>query len=148
MKIYILLINVIVAYACTTTRPQEEVLSKSDMIALLIDTHLLEGKIEKLNLKRDSAAMVFNTLQLDLLKEHKIEKEFYEKSFVHYLDNVKQMDEIYAIVVDSLNVIQKRGYISEEEDGQTSLSDSTRAEILAKKQKKIKSRSDSVRTLK
>lgn len=148
MKIYILLINVIVGFACTSTEHTEKVLSKSIMIDLLIETHLLEGKIDKLNLKKDSAAMVFNTLQNDLFVDRQVDKKFFEKSFIYYLEEVNQMDAIYAVVVDSLNVIQKRGYISENPNEELSEADSTKLKPNDKVRMNKSPKIDSVKILK
>jgi hypothetical protein len=118
------------------------------MIDLLIETHLLEGKIDKLNLKKDSAAMVFNTLQNDLFVDRQVDKKFFEKSFIYYLEEVNQMDAIYAVVVDSLNVIQKRGYISGNPNEELSEADSTKLKPMDKVRMNKSPKIDSVKILK
>ena len=74
------------------------------MAVILVDMHLAEGKIEELRLRSDTARMVLEHFEMKVLEKHGIEAEVYRKSFQYHINNVKTMDEIYAIVVDSLNV--------------------------------------------
>ena len=46
---------------------------------------------------------------MDVFKKHQVDSAVYRKSFIYYLDHMKQMDEIYTTVIDSLNVREKVG---------------------------------------
>lgn len=110
MKKYFLLINVIVGFGCSSTVDQKDVISSETMAELLIDIHILEARVDKLRLANDSAFKVFNTLQREVFEKHEVDKTEYEESYRYYLSNPALLDKIYNVVVDSLNVIQKRGY--------------------------------------
>ena len=115
MKKYFLLINVIVGFSCNQSVKKQEVLPPTKMTELLIDIHILEARVDKLRLTNDSAFAVYNTLEQEIFEQNEITKPEYEMSYQYYLSNPKELDQIYAIVVDSLNVIQKRGYKEETE---------------------------------
>lgn len=110
MKKYFLLINVIVGFSCSSSVDQQPPIPSAQMVELLIDIHILEARVDKLRISNDSAYAVFNTMQSKLFEDHGVTKDYYEYSYQHYLENPKDLDHIYGIVVDSLNVIQKRGY--------------------------------------
>lgn len=110
MKKYFLLINVIVGFGCSQTLKNEDVIPPAKMTELLIDIHILEARVDKLRLPNDSAFAIYNTLEKEIFDQNDLTKLEYERSYQHYLSNPKQLDQIYAVVVDSLNVIQKRGY--------------------------------------
>ena len=110
MKKFFLLINVIVALGCESTILRQDILPSETMVELLVDIHILEARVDKLRLTKDSAHAVYNTLELEIFEKNKVDKKEYEKSYQYYLSDPKTLDKIYAIVVDSLNVIQKRGY--------------------------------------
>ncbi|WP_420580920.1 DUF4296 domain-containing protein [Reichenbachiella sp.] len=115
MKKYFLLINVIVGFGCNQTVNDVEVIPPSKMIELLIDIHILEARVDKLRITNDSSFAVFNTLEKEIFDLNDITKEEYERSFQHYLARPRELDQIYSVVVDSLNLIQKRGYQKESE---------------------------------
>lgn len=115
MKKYFLLINVIVGFGCNQTLKKEVVISPAKMTELLIDIHILEARVDKLRLTNDSAFAIYNTLQMEIFEQNEVTKSDYERSYQYYLSEPKELDQIYAIVVDSLNVIQKRGYKEEDE---------------------------------
>ncbi|MEP2024657.1 MAG: DUF4296 domain-containing protein [Reichenbachiella sp.] len=110
MKKYFLLINVIVGFSCTTSVEQKKLIPSSQMVELLIDIHILEARVDKLRINNDSSYTVYNTLEKEIFDKYGVTKSLYEDSYQYYLTNSKKLDHIYSIVVDSLNVIQKRGY--------------------------------------
>ena len=86
---------------------------------MLIDIHILESKIQNLRLKKDSSQLLFNSFEREVFKNNNVDKEVYLKSFEYYLNDVDAMEEIYEVVVDSLNFLEKslkeKIEISEEE---------------------------------
>ena len=110
MKKYFLLINVIVGFACSSTVEQKEVIPSETMVELLTEIHIMEARVDKLRLPKDSSYMVYNTLEKEIFDKYHVTKNLYKESFQYYLAKPELLDKIYSIVVDSLNVIQKRGY--------------------------------------
>ncbi|MEO9966775.1 MAG: DUF4296 domain-containing protein [Reichenbachiella sp.] len=115
MKKYFLLINVIVGFGCTSTVEKKAAIPSELMVELLTDIHILEARVDKLRLPSDSAHMIFNTLQQEIFDKYGVDKSSYEESYQYYLSEPAVFDGIYNVVVDSLNVIQKRGYQEDSE---------------------------------
>ena len=82
----------------------EWLLEKDKMIGFLIDLHLTEARLTRLGVKRDSTQKLFDAYEKQLFDKHEIDDSIYYKSYNYYLENVKEMKEIYVAVVDSLNV--------------------------------------------
>lgn len=115
MKKYFLLINVIVGFSCTPTTEEHQVIPSELMVELLVDIHILEARVDKLRIGNDSSYAVYNTLEKELFEKHGVSKKEYVNSYKYYLSDPNALDRIYEVVVDSLNVIQKRGYQYAEE---------------------------------
>nr|WP_281347217.1 DUF4296 domain-containing protein [Xanthovirga aplysinae] len=82
-------------------------LSEEQMISFLVDVQILEGKIKALNLKRDSAEVLFTYYEKELYKEHGFSDSVYLKSYRYYLENTEEMADIYQAVYDSLELRNK-----------------------------------------
>lgn len=82
----------------------EWVVDKDKMIGFLIDLHLVEAKLTKLGIKKDSSRKIFEAYQKKLFAKHQIDDSLYFRSYNYYLEDVETLTEIYVAVVDSLNV--------------------------------------------
>lgn len=82
----------------------EWLLEKDKMIGFLIDLHLTEARLTRLGVKRDSTQKLFEAYEKQLFDKHEIDDSIYYKSYNYYLEDIKEMKEIYVAVVDSLNV--------------------------------------------
>jgi len=102
----ILLIAAIITI-CSCSKKAEEVpagiVSKPQMVDILIDIHIVEAKINQLRINKDSANKVFTIFEKDIFEKHKVQDSVYRKSYGYYLDHPKVMEEIYNAVVDSLS---------------------------------------------
>lgn len=83
------------------------VLTRDQMVRVLIDVHILEAKVKKLYLPRDTSKMVYNHYEKMLFKDQGISKAQYEESMSYYIDEIGTMKDIYDQVVDSLLARQK-----------------------------------------
>lgn len=107
MNIRIVLITAIILFSCTKKDEREKpewLLEKDKMIGYLIDLHLIEARLTRLGIKRDSTDKLFKEYEKQLFDKHQIVDSVYFKSYNYYLEDVKEMKEIYVAVVDSLNV--------------------------------------------
>ena len=80
------------------------VMSREDMAAYLIDIHIAEAQVQNLRLKKDSAEVVFKIYEDYLLEKNGITDSLFISSYNYYLQHPKELEEIYAIVVDSISV--------------------------------------------
>ena len=109
MKNSFLIILLILCTACLKkdTEIPDGVLSKDQMVSVLIDVHLLEAKLKKLYLEKDSARKVYDHYEKLIFLKQGIDAETYEKSMEFYVEEIEEMKEIYNQVVDSLLARQK-----------------------------------------
>jgi hypothetical protein len=93
---------------CTTEKkPPENIMSKREMIDFLIDLHIIEAKISMSRIPYDSIKLFFPKVEDSLYRKHQISDSLYKKSYQYYLENITQMEEIYAAVVDSLSLRER-----------------------------------------
>ena len=116
MKKYFLPLACFLLVACYTGNEQQEppagLLSREKMVSILIDIHIAESKIMQVNMPQDSAQVLFQNYKTEILKETGVDKEVFRKSYEFYMKNIKEMDAIYAIVVDSLSLRESRGQLN------------------------------------
>jgi hypothetical protein len=87
----------------------DDLLSKEEMVRILVDVHIAEAKVTQKGLVQDSAKKIFTKSKLDILNKYHVKPEVFERSFDYYMKNLKDMDDIYASVVDSLSFLEARG---------------------------------------
>lgn len=85
-------------------------LPKEKMTSLLIRIHLLEARVETSRLAPDSARALFLSQQRDLLWRNGVSQpdSVFERSYRYYASHAKDLDEIYAGVIDSLSQREKK----------------------------------------
>lgn len=83
----------------------KDVLSPQKMRSVLIDIHLLEGKIaESGYIYPDTATINYVRGSKIIWKKHKIDSVYFRKSFQYYTQNPTILTQIYQEVVDSLSL--------------------------------------------
>lgn len=106
-----LLIGLVFLFGCfqSNTEEYDELLSKSEMARVLTEVHILESKIYKLHIKKDSAEKLYNHYELLLLDSLGVSKEQLNETMEYYFtDNIKGYHKVYQVVVDTLLSRQKR----------------------------------------
>lgn len=83
------------------------VLNRDEMVRVLIEVHILEAKIKKLYLNKDSSQVVYNHYEKMLFDDMGVSKETYDESVAFYVEHLEVYQGIYERVVDSLMVKQK-----------------------------------------
>jgi hypothetical protein len=84
--------------------PPPRLLSKQEVASLLVQLHLLEARVESSRLSPDSARALFQQQKSEVLRRNNISEKdsLLPRSYQYYAVNHKDMDEIYKIVIDSL----------------------------------------------
>ncbi len=83
------------------------VIPKEKMVSIFIDMHIAESQISSLNLKRDSAKLLFEHYEQKVLESHEVNDSLYIESYNYYLYNVNDMEKIYDAVIDSLSLRER-----------------------------------------
>lgn len=114
----------------------EDILSKEKMTHMMIQIHLIEAKVGRLRLPRDSQQVVYRHFEKELLKEMGIDSATYFTSFGYYSLHPALFTIVYEAVGDSLMEIESKEKLKEEaekeairkSDSIQTLSDSLRLE--------------------
>jgi hypothetical protein len=95
----------IVLYSCSANNEKpDNILEKQKLAEVLIDIHLIEARTTQARLPRDSSISYFTYLKDSIFKLHNIDSATYRQSMIYYSENIREIDLIYEIVLDSLNL--------------------------------------------
>tara|TARA_A100000171_G_C2115718_1_gene137680 strand:+ start:154 stop:498 length:345 start_codon:yes stop_codon:yes gene_type:complete len=86
----------------------EGLLSESEMIDIMVDIRVAEGKVTHLLLPADSAKKVFKILEKRIFEEHNVDTVAYKKSYQYYLLHPEKASVIFSTTLDSLSVMKER----------------------------------------
>jgi hypothetical protein len=79
-----------------------DLLSKPQVVALLADLHVLEAQVENSRLPADSSRALYLAQQQLLLQRYQATDSSFQRSYRYYSVHGKDLDEIYAAVIDTL----------------------------------------------
>ncbi len=85
----------------------ERLLDKTGMVDVLIDIHLLEAKLDALSVDKDSSRVLYRAYEQQIFEKHGISSELYQESYQWHFNHLHSLNDIYAIVVDSLMLRQQ-----------------------------------------
>jgi hypothetical protein len=83
----------------------DSVISKEKMAAVLLDIHLAEANMN-LSVNPQSIQPKSNSLNIDILKKHGLNKKTFDESFQFYSENPALLNEIYQQVLNDLSKLQ------------------------------------------
>jgi hypothetical protein len=78
------------------------------MVAVLNALYITEAKISSMPVNRDSSLRIFDYFGTKTFDSLGVADSVFKKSFNYYLDRPKEMEEIYAVLIDSLNLREQR----------------------------------------
>ena len=89
-------------------RPEEppkptDLISREHMAQMLADLHQLEAQVEVSRLSPDSSRALFLGQQKNLFRKHEVTDSTFQRSYRYYGIHNKDLNEIYAGVIDTLN---------------------------------------------
>ncbi|TAE72684.1 MAG: DUF4296 domain-containing protein [Bacteroidetes bacterium] len=118
---FIILVNFLFLFFISCSNSNKnipvDIIRPEKMRAILIDIHLLEGKIAEANyINNDSAIFNYHKESNFIWKKHKIDSSYFRKSFKYYTENPKIMTQIYQEIVDSLSLKEVKAKAKEESD--------------------------------
>ncbi|HEX9649242.1 MAG TPA: DUF4296 domain-containing protein [Cyclobacteriaceae bacterium] len=106
MKFYLAIVCVFTGCVSEVEIPKD-VMSKNQMISFVIDVHILEAQTGQLRISKDSARVVFQYFEDELLQKHKVNDSLYYRSLEFYYAHPLLMEEVYAAVLDSLSLYER-----------------------------------------
>ena len=84
------------------------ILSQEDMVRSLMEVYIAEQKVARLSLSADSASKVFGSMQKKVFQNLNVPDSVFRASIDYYMDHPKEMESIYAVLVDSLQLREQR----------------------------------------
>ncbi len=107
-KLFLLAVSCLFFTCGSKEELPEGLLSESEMIDIMIDIRVAEGKVTHLLLKPDSAKQVFKILENRIFEEHDVDTVAYKSSYQYYLLHPEKASVIFSATLDSLNVMKER----------------------------------------
>jgi hypothetical protein len=102
-------VGMVLFFSCRNgDKAPKGVLSKTEMVKVLSEIYIMEEKISRLSLPRDSAEKVFVHMQDKVAAKTGIPDSVIQASFDYYLDHPKEMEKIYTALVDTLQLREQR----------------------------------------
>ncbi len=90
-------------WGCRSEAPPEDLLSKEQMVAILLDIHVAEALIQQRRYRiADSAKASYQILERAIFEKHQIDTVRYRKSYEYYTQNLETFEQIYTMLEDSL----------------------------------------------
>jgi hypothetical protein len=109
VKNVFLLAVLLLVFSCKSEEGfPEGILTESEMVDLLIDIRILEGKVSVLSVGRDSSRVLYEKLERDIFEKHEMDSLVYRRSYQYYLVRPELYLSVNDIVLDSLKIRQDR----------------------------------------
>lgn len=102
------LIAIVLLMQCKNDEKPEQLLSEAEMTRVLIEVYIDEEKITRLNLQRDSAEKIFELAKPYIFKRIGVPDSVFLTSYNYYAAHPTQLEKIYSVVVDSLNLREQK----------------------------------------
>lgn len=98
----------IILSSCGSDSRPDGILPEDEMVPILMEVYLSEGRLSNLNLKRDSALQVYLTVEGKIFEKYNTTDSIYRASMIYYYDHPKDMEKIYEVLLDSLNIREQK----------------------------------------
>jgi hypothetical protein len=86
----------------------EYILSQEQMVETLGEVYIAEQKVNRLSLNADSAFLVFGSMEKKIFENLSVPDSVFRASVEYYMDHPKEMEAIYAVLIDSLQLREQR----------------------------------------
>ncbi len=101
---YILFCFSVLACSKKQAKAPANLIPKETMVQILADVHIAEAQIETQVIYPDTAIMAFNYKEKEIFRKHGVTEKEFRKTYQYYKDNLKEMDALYEIIVDTLSL--------------------------------------------
>ncbi|HLT75361.1 MAG TPA: DUF4296 domain-containing protein [Ohtaekwangia sp.] len=108
MKVGLTGLLLIFLVACSREKRPEGILSRQDMVRVLTELYLTEEKIQRLGVRHDSSIKVFEKIKPKVFEKTQVTDSVFHRSMRYYMDRPKELEAIYSVLVDSLNLMEQR----------------------------------------
>ncbi|NOS91048.1 MAG: DUF4296 domain-containing protein [Cyclobacteriaceae bacterium] len=104
------MVGVLCAIGCTTPKKEipTDVLTKPQLTSFMIEMYVAEAHLEGILKPRDSAIKLFIPYEEKLKRKYGISDSTLKKTYQYYLENPKELEEVYDALIDSLNLKEQK----------------------------------------
>lgn len=96
------------ASGCTSDQKPRDLLPKSEMVSAMAELYLAEQKLSTVGVPRDSIVLIMNEMSKSILDKMGTADSVFKRSFDYYMQHPAEMEEIYTVLIDSLNLREQR----------------------------------------
>jgi hypothetical protein len=89
-------------------RKPTHILSREEFTAFLIEMYLAEARMDLLPISKDSAIKLFMPHEKKLLEKLSVKDSTLKKTYQYYFDHPKEMEAVFDVVIDTLNLREQR----------------------------------------
>ena len=100
--------SIVVACNKPVEKKPDYILSQEQMVQALAEVYIAEQKVNGLAVDSDSAWLVFGTMEKKIFENLNVPDSVFRASVDYYMDHPKEMEMIYAVLVDSLQLREQR----------------------------------------
>jgi hypothetical protein len=114
IKFYLVLFTAVAGFSVFVSCGKKEekrpdyILSQEQMVAALAEVYIAEQKVQRLTLNADTSSFIFGSMEKKVLENLNVSDSVFRASYDYYMDHPKEMEMIYAVLVDSLQLREQR----------------------------------------
>lgn len=108
MRIIVFGSMILVCSACGKSGRPEGVLTEKQMVNVMTELYLAEEKANQLSIPYDSIKEIFPMLSAAAFDKTGVSDSVFRKSLDYYMSEPEKLENIYTILVDSLNLKAQR----------------------------------------
>lgn len=100
--------SALVSCSKTEEKRPDYILSQEKMVEALAEVYIAEQKVQRLTLNVDTASLIFGSMEKKVFENLNVPDSVFRASFDYYMDHPKEMEMIYAVLIDSLQLREQR----------------------------------------
>jgi len=95
-------------FSCDKEKAPKDILTQDQLTKIMIEFYLGEAKLSNYTLPYDSARKLFIPFEAAVLQKYQVSDSTLLKTYQYYFDHPKELEKIYEIVIDSLNLRERK----------------------------------------
>jgi len=98
----------VICFSCRKEETNKDILSQDQLTKIMIDLYLGEARLTNSALAYDSGRKLFMPYEESVLKKYGVPDSTLKKTYQYYFDHPTELEKIYEIVIDSLNLRERK----------------------------------------
>jgi len=98
----------LICFSCGKEEQRKDILSQDELTKIMIELYLGEARLTNSALAYDSGRKLFIPYEESVLKKYGVADSTLKKTYQYYFDHPTELEKIYAIVIDSLSLRERK----------------------------------------